>query len=98
VLIVFLLLGIVIYVGLYLAWDFMAGRLQGPTAYLASLQRMMFVPDNFAFELLRGILLIVMLYVIGDLLLTAAKRGLKKKPPPDEMKLKQTTLPERGGK
>ena len=78
-LIVFLFVAIVLYVGLYFAWDFLSGHLDGPTAWLASFQRMILWPDELIFQMLRGLILIVLLYVIGDFLMSLAKNGLKKK-------------------
>ncbi len=92
-LIVFLFVGIAIYMGLYFAWDFLSGHLVGPTAWLASFQRMILWPEPLIFQMLRGLILVIVLYLIGDFLMSLAKNGLKKKPPPDEMKLKVTPLP-----
>ena len=92
-LIVFLLLAIAIYMGLYFAMDYFAHRLDTPTAWLSSFNRMVMRPEEQIFFLLRGLILCVALYVVGDFLLSTAKRGLKKKPPPDEMKLKTSVLP-----
>lgn len=92
-LIVFLFVGIALYVGLYFAWDFLSGHLDGPTAWLASFQRMILWPDVLIFQMLRGLILIIAFYLVGDFLMSLAKTGLKKKPPPDEMKLKVAPLP-----
>ena len=91
--IVFLFLSIAIYMGLYFAMDYFAHRLDTPTAWLSSFNRMVVQPEETIFLLLRGLILCVALYVVGDFLLSIAKRGLKKKPPPDEMKLKTAVLP-----
>ena len=92
-LILLLFIAIAFYVGLYFAWDFMSGHLDRPTAWLASLQNMLLTPEPLIFQLLRGLILVVILYLVGDALLSLAKQATKKKPPPEEMKLKATTLP-----
>ena len=89
-LIVFLFLAIGIYVGLYLAWDYMSGHLTTPTAWLSSLNNMFLMPETQIFQLFRLLLFLILIYVILDLTKTTAKRALKKKPPPEEMKLKST--------
>ena len=94
-LIVFLFLGIAIYMGLYFAWDFISGRLQGPTAWLASFQRMVFVPEHMIFRLFWIVLIVMGAYLVADFIISTAKRGLKKKAPPEEMKLKQITTADR---
>ena len=94
-LIVFLFVGIAIYMGLYFAWDFVSGHLDRPTAWLASIQRMFFMPETMIFRIFWILLILVAAYVVADFLISSARRGLKKKAPPDEMKLKQITTADR---
>lgn len=89
-LIVFLFLAIIIYVGLYFAWDYMSGNLSTPTAWLTSLNNMFLMPETQIFQLFRLLLILILLYVILDIMKVTTKKALKKKPPPEEMKLKST--------
>lgn len=92
-LIIMLFVAVAVYIGLYLAWDFFSGHLNTPTAWLDSLNRMMLRPESEIFFTLRGLILVIALYVIGDFLMTTGKRVLKRKEPPEEMKLKTNALP-----
>ncbi len=89
-LIVYLFLAIAIYVGLYFAADFMAGHLDTPTAWLRSLNQMLVMPEMQVFQIARLLILLCAIYVVFDLIKTAGKKALKKKPPPEEMKLKSS--------
>jgi hypothetical protein len=93
-LILFLFAAIAIYMGLYFAFDYFNQRLDTPTSWLASLNRMFLYPDDQIFFLFRALLLLMAIYVVFDLLRSAAKSGLKRKPPPEEMKLKENKLSE----
>jgi hypothetical protein len=90
VLIVLLLLAIIIYAGLYFAWDYMSGNLSTPTAWLASLNNMFLMPETQIFQLFRLLLFLIALYVFLDVMKVTTRKALKKKPPPEEMKLKST--------
>jgi uncharacterized membrane protein len=86
--ILLLLAAIAIYMGLYFAFDYFSHRLDTPTAWLASLNRMFLWPEDQIFSLFRFLLMLLVLYTLFDFARTTAKKGLKRKAPPEEMKLK----------
>lgn len=89
-LIVYLFLAIAIYAGLYFAADFMAGHLDTPTSWLNSLNNMIVMPESQLFQIARILILLCAIYVMFDFIKTTGKKALKKKSPPEEMKLKST--------
>ena len=89
-LIVYLFFAIAVYVGLYFAMDFLSGNLATPTAWLISFNRMLVMPEMQVFQIARLLILLCAIYVVFDLIKTAGKKALKKKPPPEEMKLKSS--------
>lgn len=89
-LIVYLFLAIAIYVGLYFAVDFLSGNLATPTSWMNSLNHMLVMPESQLFQIARLLLLLFAIYVVFDFIKSAGKKALKKKPPPEEMKLKST--------
>ena len=78
-LILVLLGAILFYAGLYLLWEMSHSRLNTVGSWMAALNHMVVMPDNVVFVILRGLILIVALYVISDFLLSTARRSKRKK-------------------
>ncbi|PQV62576.1 hypothetical protein B1R32_12814 [Abditibacterium utsteinense] len=65
----------IFYVGLYLLWESSQSRLDSTAAILRSINNMLWLPQNTVFTIFRGLLLVAMLYVVGDFIFSAAKRA-----------------------
>jgi uncharacterized metal-binding protein len=77
--IVALLAAFVFYVGLYLLYESTQVRLDSASAVLHALNNMLWLPQNTVFTIFRGLLFIATLYVVGDFLLSAAKRATRRR-------------------
>ena len=75
-----IILVFVLYMGLYLLWDSAGVSLAGTEPILRSLTHALTMPQHEVFMILRGVLLAALLYVIGDGLLTTARRSLRRRP------------------
>ncbi len=77
--IVALLGAFIFYIGLYLLWESTKVPMNSVDAVLRTLNQMMWLPQNTVFLIFRGVLLIGVLYVVGDLILSAAKRATRRR-------------------
>lgn len=77
--IVALLAAFVFYVGLYLVYESTQVRLDSVDAVLRALNNMMWLPQTTVFTIFRGLLIIATLYIVGDFLLSTAKRAARKR-------------------
>lgn len=77
--IVALLGAFLFYVGLYLLWESTQVRMDSAQAVLRALNHMLWLPQNTIFVIFRGILLVAVLYVVGDFIFSAAKRATRKR-------------------
>lgn len=78
-LIVALLCAFIFYAGLFLLWESNRVPLDSMAAVLAAVNRMLFLPENVVFVIFRGLLLVVALYIVGDFLLSSAKRATRRR-------------------
>lgn len=78
-LIVALLVAFIFYAGLFLLWESQRVPLDSVAAVLASLNRMLFLPENLVFTIFRGLLLAVVFYIVTDFLLSSAKRATRRR-------------------
>lgn len=78
-LIVALLCAFIFYAGLFLLWESNRVPLDSMAAVLAAINRMLFLPENVVFVIFRGLLLVVTLYIVGDFLLSTAKRATRRR-------------------
>lgn len=78
-LIVALLGALVFYVALYLLWSSTQVPLDSLDALFRALNRMLWLPENLIFTILRGLILIATLYVFADFIISAAKRAAKRR-------------------
>ena len=78
-LIVALLAAFIFYAGLFLLWESNRVPLDSVAAVLAAVNRMLFLPENVVFVIFRGLLLVVTLYIVGDFLLSTAKRATRRR-------------------
>lgn len=77
-LIVALLGALVFYTILYVIWSSSQGHLDSVAAWLRLFNHMALMPEALIFQILRGMILIVALYVFADFLFSGA-RGLKRR-------------------
>ena len=77
-LILVLIGAILFYVGLYLLWELSQSRLNTVENWLHAINNMAVMPDNLVFVILRGLILVVALYVVSDFLMATAKRTKRK--------------------
>ena len=88
-LVIGLIVAVCLYAILALLWVTAGAHLSGSVTILAALNKMLFVPDDLVFIILRGLILITFLYVVADFLVSGARRGLKRraaKASPSEIK------------
>lgn len=76
--IVALLGAVVFYVVLYCIWTASSQQLDSVAAWLAMLNHMVWMPETLIFTILRGLILVVTLYVFADWV-RAFTKGLKRK-------------------
>ncbi len=69
----------IFYVGLYLLWESTQVPLDSVEAVLRAFNSMMWLPQNTVFMIFRGVLLIAVLYVIGDFIFSTAKRATRRR-------------------
>ncbi len=67
------------YVGLYLLYESTQTRLDSVAAVLQALNNMLWLPQTTVFTIFRGVLMVAALYVVGDFLLSGAKRATRKR-------------------
>jgi len=77
-LIVALLGALVFYTVLYIIWSSSQTHLDSVAAWMRLFNQMALMPETQIFQILRGLILIVALYVLADFLLSGA-RGLKRR-------------------
>ena len=77
--IVVLIGAILFYAALYLLWELSHSRLNTVENWLSAFNHMVVMPDNVVFVILRGLILVTLLYVICDLLVSTARRTKRKK-------------------
>ncbi len=78
-LILVLLGAILFYAGLYLLWELSNSRLNTVENWMSALNGMAVMPDHVVFVMLRGLILVVALYVISDFLVATARRTKRKR-------------------
>ena len=78
-LILVLLGAILFYAGLYLLWELSHSRLNTVENWMSALNSMVVMPDHLIFVILRGLILVVTLYVVSDFLLSGARRSKRKR-------------------
>ena len=67
------------YMGLYLLWELSQSRLDTAEHWMRAINAMAVMPNNVVFVILRGLILVVALYVMGDFLMATARRSKRKK-------------------
>jgi len=67
------------YVGLYLLWESNRVPLDSTAAILRVLNDMLWLPQTTVFVIFRGILLVAMLYIVGDFIFSSARRATRKR-------------------
>ena len=67
------------YMALYLLWELSQSRLDTAEHWMRAINSMAVMPDNLVFVILRGLILVVALYVTGDFLMVLAKRTKRKR-------------------
>lgn len=77
--IVALLGAFLFYVGLYLVYESTQVRLDSAGAVLKALNDMMWMPQTTVFTIFRGLLIITTFYIVGDFILSTAKRAARKR-------------------
>lgn len=82
-----LIMAACLYVGLYLIWEASQSHLSGPTNILRLLNDMLITPRADIFFLLRGLILITLLYLIADFIYSSARGTRKKRRKNEETKI-----------
>ena len=78
--IILVLIGaILFYVALYIIWAMSHSRLNTVESWLHVINSMAVMPDNLVFFILRGLILVVALYVFGDWIKSFAKNSKKRR-------------------
>lgn len=88
-LVIGLIVAVLVYAVLALLWVTAGSRLSASAGILAIINKMLFVPDNVVFTILRGLILITFLYIVSDFLISSARRGFRRsaaKASPSEVK------------
>ncbi len=65
----------ILYIGLYLVWESANISLNGPEAFLRSLNHALFMPDNVVFMILRSLLFLTIFYVVADYAMVKVKKA-----------------------
>jgi len=78
-LVIGLIVAVILYAILALLWITAGARLSGSVTILETLNKMLFMPDNLVFTLLRGLILVTFLYLVTDFLISGARRGFRRR-------------------
>ncbi len=78
-LILVLIGAILFYAALYILWEMSHSRLNTFEGWLHIVNNMAVMPDNLVFVILRGLILVVALYVFGDWIKSAAANSKRKR-------------------
>jgi len=90
--IVFLLAALVFYVVLYLLYEYSQTQMHTLDSWLRAINDMIWMPGDIIFVMLRGLIIIVLFYVVIDSFMAGVRRSKRKKQEridkAEEMKLK----------
>ncbi len=78
-LILVLLGAILFYAAIYVLWEMSHSRLNTVENWLNVINGMAVMPDNLVFLILRGLILVVALYVFGDWIKSFAQKNKRKR-------------------
>ena len=75
--IVVLIAAVFLYIGLYVAWTVAQTHIGTASSILGTIHEIIFTPQATVFVFMRGLILVILFYVIADLFLASA-RGVKR--------------------
>lgn len=78
-LIIGLILAVLVYGILAFLWFTAAPQLNGPVGALGVLNKILLVPDNTIFTILRGLILATLFYLVADFLISGARRASRRR-------------------
>ncbi len=78
-LILVLLGAILFYAAIYVLWEMSHSRLNTVESWLHVINGMAVMPDNLVFVILRGLILVVALYVFGDWIKSFAQNSKRRR-------------------
>jgi uncharacterized metal-binding protein len=64
-----------------LVWEAAQSQLDGTASLLRAVNNMLFMPQEVVFVILRGLIIVAMLYVIADFFMASAKRNARRRRP-----------------
>jgi hypothetical protein len=77
--IVFLLAAIFFYIVLYLIYEYSKTQVHTIDGWLTIINNMIWMPDDIIFMMLRGLIIIVLFYVVIDTFIAGVKRTKRRK-------------------
>lgn len=79
--IILVLFGAILFYGfLYIMYVYSNGRLDSATAWMQAINDMVLMPETKIFAILRLAILLVLVYVVFDFIMTAARKAKRRKP------------------
>ncbi len=87
---IIIIIALVLYFGLYLLWESANISLDGPEAFLRSINNALFMPDNVVFLIFRGLLVLTIFYFVADYF-TVKIKGARRKARQRETEIKDLT-------